>query len=74
MAYGREDTEEALDYGAVETLLVSEALSTDEIHSLEREVEEEGGDLVVVPEGFDRGARFSEGFGGVGALLRFPVE
>lgn len=74
VAYGREDTEEALEYDAVETLLVSDSLRADEIRSLEEAVEQEGGDVVVIPEGFDRGARFREGFGGIGAILRFPIE
>ncbi|WP_226022450.1 Vms1/Ankzf1 family peptidyl-tRNA hydrolase [Halomicrobium salinisoli] len=74
VAYGPEETREALEYGAVDTLLVSEALDADEIREFETAAEEEGGDLVVIPTGFDRGARFESAFGGVGALLRFEID
>ena len=74
VVYGREATEEALEYGAVETLLVSEALDSKVVRELGARADEEGGDRLVVPTDFDDGVRFHEGFGGVGALLRFPIE
>ncbi|MFC7196502.1 Vms1/Ankzf1 family peptidyl-tRNA hydrolase [Halosimplex aquaticum] len=74
VVYGPEETEEALDYGAVETTLCSAALPAEEIREWEARTDEEGGETVVVPDGFDQGARFREAFGGVGALLRFPIE
>ncbi|WP_436925969.1 Vms1/Ankzf1 family peptidyl-tRNA hydrolase [Halosimplex amylolyticum] len=74
VVYGPEETAEALDYGAVETMLCSAALPAEAIREWEARTDEEGGETVVVPDGFDRGARFREAFGGVGALLRFPLE
>jgi peptide chain release factor subunit 1 len=74
VVYGREATEEALDYGAVRTLLVSETQGVDAITQLEAETDEEGGDSVVVSTDFEDGRRFDEAFGGVGALLRFSIE
>ncbi|WP_415378982.1 Vms1/Ankzf1 family peptidyl-tRNA hydrolase [Halosimplex sp. TS25] len=74
VVYGPEETAEALDYGAVETMLCSAALPAEEIREWEARTDEEGGETVVVPDGFDQGARFREAFGGVGALLRFPIE
>ncbi|NHN49938.1 peptide chain release factor 1 [Halostella sp. JP-L12] len=72
--YGREATEEALDYGAVDTLIVAETQDVEAITQLEEETDEEGGDAVVVSTDFEDGRRFDEAFGGVGALLRFPIE
>ena len=74
VVYGPEETRVALDYGAVDVLLVSEALSADEIREFETATTEQGGECVVVPTGTDRGTQFEAGFGGVGALLRFPVD
>ena len=64
----------ALEYGAAEVLLVSETLSADEIRELEIATTEQGGECIVVPSGTDRGARFEADFGGIGALLRFPIN
>ncbi|WP_459193102.1 Vms1/Ankzf1 family peptidyl-tRNA hydrolase [Halosimplex sp. J119] len=74
VVYGPEETTEALDYGAVETMLCSAALPAEEIREWEARTEEEGGETVVVPDESDRGTRFREAFGGIGALLRFPIE
>lgn len=74
VVYGREATEEALTYGAVETAPVSEALSAEEIAEIEERTVDIDGDYIVVSTRFEDGKRFYEAFGGVGALLRFPVE
>jgi len=74
VVYGREEVERALDYDAVETLLVSEALPVEDVRDLREEVSNEGGDCRVVSTDFDRGKQFSEAFGGVAAILRFPIE
>ena len=74
VAYGREEVETALEYDAVETLLVSDDLPIEEIRDLEERVDREGGDVVVVPTDLQRGAQFREAFGGVGALLRFAID
>lgn len=74
VVYGREAVEEALTYDAVETLLVSADLPAGDVRELEERASNEGGDCVVVPADFDRGRQFREAFGGVAAILRFPVE
>ncbi|SFL12368.1 peptide chain release factor 1 [Halogranum rubrum] len=71
---GREDVDEALEYGAVETLLLADSLPAEDVQTLRARVEEEGGTCVVVPESLDRSERLQEAFDGVGALLRFDVE
>jgi peptide chain release factor subunit 1 len=74
VVYGRAEVERALDYDAVKTLLVSEALPVEDVRDLREEVSNEGGDCRVVSTDFGRGKQFSEAFGGVAAILRFPIE
>ncbi|WP_137285059.1 Vms1/Ankzf1 family peptidyl-tRNA hydrolase [Halorussus salinisoli] len=74
VVYGRESVEEALEYDAVETVLVSEGLPVEEVRDLRERAEAEGGDCVVVPTDFARGQRFHEAFDGVAAILRFAIE
>lgn len=71
--YGHEDTAEAVDNGAAETVLLADSLDAADAQILARQAAETGADTVVVPTGYDRGERFAEGFDGVGAILRHPV-
>lgn len=71
--YGHEDTKEAVEHGAAETVLLSDSLDAADAQILSQRAAETGADTVVVPTGYDRGERFEEGFDGVGALLRHPV-
>lgn len=73
VVYGADAVHEALEYGAVDTLLVSGGLPAADIREYEEETAEEGGDVVVVPPDTESGTRFHRTFG-VGAILRFPVE
>jgi len=73
VAYG-DAIDRAIEFCAVDTLLVSSALPAERRDALATAVERQGGDTCVVDAETERGARFSEAFGGVGALLRFPVE
>ncbi|MCU4742864.1 Vms1/Ankzf1 family peptidyl-tRNA hydrolase [Natronoglomus mannanivorans] len=72
--YGREEVDRALEFDAVETLLVAETLDVEEIRELEERVTDAGGECLVVSTGFEAGQRLEQAFGGVAALLRFPVE
>jgi len=74
IVYGRDSVGDALEYGAVETLLVSGDEPIAEIRELRERATEEGGDCLVVPADFERGVQFRDGFGGVGAVLRFPID
>jgi peptide chain release factor subunit 1 len=69
VVYGRDETAHAAELGAVETLLIS-----DDGNELIEQVEQMGGDVVTVPDTFEAGTRFHEMAGGVGALLRYPVQ
>ncbi|SEO29746.1 peptide chain release factor 1 [Halogranum amylolyticum] len=71
---GRDDVDEALEYGAVETLLLSESLPAEDAQTLRARAEEKEATCVVVPEALDRAERLQAGFDGVGAVLRFDVE
>jgi len=73
VAYG-DAVDRALEFRAVEALLVSSALDRDRREALATAAERQGGETHVVDAETDRGARFSDAFGGVGALLRFPVD
>ena len=74
VVYGRDSVEEALEYDAVETALVSADLPFEEVRDIQERATDEGGDCVIVPTDFDRGRRFNEAFGGEAAILRFPIE
>lgn len=73
VAYG-EAVDEALEYDAVETALVSEALDGETASAIERRVTDAGGECLVVPTAVERGEEFATTFGGAGAVLRFPIE
>ncbi|RDI72306.1 Vms1/Ankzf1 family peptidyl-tRNA hydrolase [Halopelagius longus] len=73
VAYGEEEVERALEFDAVETLLVSGARPVEDLREYEERVTEAGGEFVAVPPDTEDGARFAEAFG-VAAVLRFPVE
>ncbi len=72
--YGREGVEKALEFDAVETLLVSEALPVEETQDLIEQANEIEADYVLIPTDIRRGEQFEEGFEGLGALLRFQIE
>jgi peptide chain release factor subunit 1 len=74
VVYGRETVEEALEYDAVETVLVSEALPAEQVREIQERADQEGGDCVVVPTDFARGQQFADGFDGVAAILRFAID
>ena len=72
--YGRENIATALEYGAVDTLLLSEELPTDTIREHEKRAEEMGGTALVVSSDFERGEQLESVFGGMAATLRFPIN
>jgi peptide chain release factor subunit 1 len=74
VVYGHEDVAEALTYGAVETALVSEALSAEAIAEIGEQTADIDGEYVLISTDFEDGERFYEAFDGVGALLRYPIE
>ena len=73
-AYGVAEVGEAVDAGAVETLLVSDAVVRDAgVEELMRAVESARGSVVVVSRHHEAGQKL-EALGGIAALLRFPIK
>ena len=79
--YGKEEVRNALQYGAIETLLISDEKlmasrvgeeEEKEIESLLRDVERKRGKIVVFSTEFEPGKRLN-GLGGIAALLRFKI-
>ncbi len=74
VAYGRKEVGEAVESGAVETLLVSESVVRDlTVEQLMHDAEAARGTVVLVSPHHEAGAKL-EGLGGVAALLRFPIN
>ena len=74
IAYGRDEVDDALEYDAVETLLLSTELDGTILREFGDRATDQGGETVVVPDDFADGDRFDDAFDGVGALLRFPID
>jgi protein pelota len=82
-AYGVDSVREAVDYGAVETLLiVDERLRREragegdwdaDVNELLEAVDQKGGDVVVFSHEFDPGEQLSN-LGGIAAILRYRLE
>jgi len=77
--YGFKETKKAVDYGAVETLLIADETlrgyrekGAAEVEALMRSVEHGRGKVVVFSTEFEPGQRL-EKLGGVAAILRFPL-
>ena len=62
------------DGRAVDVLLVSDARSPAEIRELAAATTDQGGECLVVSTDTDRGTQFDTALGGLGALLRFPIN
>jgi len=80
VTYGLAEVEKASLFGAVERLLLADAVlreTTDEnritLEKLMREVEERGGQIIVLSTEHEAGAKLLA-LGGVAALLRFPLD
>ncbi|MFC5971880.1 peptide chain release factor aRF-1 [Halomarina salina] len=74
VTYGEAAVERAVEFGAVDTLLLASSVPRDRRDELGTAVERQGGEGLVVPSDTERGTQFTDAFGGVGALLRFPVN
>jgi len=73
-AYGPDEVGTAVDAGAVETLLVTDAKVKDlAVEDLMRRVESARGRVVIVSSRHEAGKKL-EGLGGLGAVLRFPIR
>lgn len=79
VAYGLEQVLKAAEYGAIETLLVTDGALTkslenyEKIKSIIELVEKQRGKVFVVNSNYDSGIQL-DGFGGIAAILRYPLE
>lgn len=81
-AYGKREVRKAIDYGAVETLLVSDEKlmkargedekEAEEIERMLEEAERQRGEIVVFSTEFEPGKRLNA-LGGIAAILRFGI-
>ncbi|MCD1294820.1 mRNA surveillance protein pelota [Methanocella sp. CWC-04] len=78
-AYGYNETKKAVDFGAVETLLIADETlrnfrekGMSDVEEMMRSVEYSRGKVVVFSTEFEPGQRL-EKLGGIAALLRFPM-
>lgn len=72
--YGENNIQKALDFGAVESLLISENIGRDEAVKYKEKVENQGGEIVIISDDFSEGEQFWKGFNGLGAILRYKIE
>jgi putative translation factor pelota len=79
VAYGYDEVKKAVDYGAVETLLIADEVLRGyrekghvHVETLMREVEHSRGKVIVFSTEFEPGQRL-EKLGGIAAILRFPI-
>ncbi|MFB6070163.1 MAG: mRNA surveillance protein pelota [Halanaeroarchaeum sp.] len=83
VAYGIEEVATAVDYGAVETLLILDERLRKEragegdwdvnVNDLVESVDQQGGDVTVFSHEFDPGQRLRN-LGGIAALLRYRID
>ncbi len=71
VAYGRKAVMAALEAGASKILLISDKLEED---TLVETYAKYGTELEIVSDSSSEGTQFLKGFGGLGAILRYPYE
>jgi len=71
-AYGKEAVEKALNFGAVNILLLSKKLNKEEIKKFEKKAQETSADIEYISTETEEGVQFFN-LGGIGAILRFKI-
>jgi peptide chain release factor subunit 1 len=72
-AYGKEPVLKALEYGAVDTLLISRKLTKEEVRDYEKKAQETSVKIELISGDIDEGVQFFN-LGGIGAILRFKLQ
>ena len=72
VTYNKEKTKRALEYGAVDILLLSEDLEEQELTEFENLADKKSTHIEIISNETKEGQQFKQ-LGGVGALLRFPI-
>ncbi|MAG45324.1 MAG: hypothetical protein CMH63_00945 [Nanoarchaeota archaeon] len=74
IVYGIKDVEKALEYGAVEILIIlEEEIPDKKAEELEEKASNMGAETEIVTEETQEGKQFKN-LGGIGAILRFPIS
>lgn len=73
IVYGEEQTRNALQQGAVELLVLSDALEEKKTLEFEELAEQYGADVRFISTETAEGRRFRD-FSGIGAILRYPIS
>ena len=73
--YGTEEVKKALNYSAIETLLLSDLFlrKHENVDSLIEETKRKKGDVAIISTEHEAGEKL-EAIGGIAAILRFPIE
>lgn len=72
VTHNKEEIKEAVEYGAVEKLFLSERLSNKEIKEMVEDAEEQGSEVFLISDETEEGTEFYK-LGGYGVILRFPI-
>jgi len=72
VVYGPEETRKAVEYGAVETLLVSEERVGD-FEKIMDQVEKQQGKVVIIGNDHEKGSQFLH-LGGIAGFLRYELQ
>ena len=72
VTYNKIKTKKALEYGAVDTLLLSEELDENELTEFENLADAKSTHIEIISNETKEGQQFKQ-LGGVGAILRFPI-
>ena len=73
VSYGMKEVRQAIDYGAVETVLVADSfVRNDKVSNMIDNAERIGAVVVILSTEFEPGNRL-EGLGGIAALLRYKI-
>jgi len=72
ITYGRERTKRALEYGAVDILLLSEDLNDEELTEFENLADAKSTHIEIISNETKEGQQFKQ-LSGIGAILRFPI-
>lgn len=72
-AYGKEEVDKALKYGAVDTILLSKKLKNEDIKKYEKTAAETSAKVELISNETEEGEQFLN-LSGIGAILRFKVE
>jgi len=72
-SYGKQDVLDKLKMSVVDTVLVSEVLSDEEVEEFEREAQKTGATLMVISTETREGAQLRD-LGKVAAILRYEMH